>query len=185
MKIYCSLILSLLVLTAVAQQKPTDVDKSPLDVSYYPPGYPILKMNGSVKDLPVARVIYSRPQKNGRTIFDGIVKYGEIWRMGANEATEIEFFKPVKFGGKPIAKGRYTMFAICQENKWTVILNNDNYVWGLAYNERKDALRVEVPVQKNADDVDALTIYFDNGNPKTGNLNILWEKTKVSIPISL
>ena len=79
-----------------AQQKPTELDKSPMDVSYWPSNYPILKLNGKVKSDPIARVLYSRPQKNNREIFDGIVKYGEMWRLGANEATEIEFLKTVK-----------------------------------------------------------------------------------------
>lgn len=186
MKRLCtSLVLTLCCITAFAQQKPTDVDKSPLDVSYLPQNYPILKMNGTTKESPVARVIYSRPQKSGRTIFDGIVKYGEIWRLGANEATEIEFFKNAKVAGKSILKGRYTMYAICQEDKWTVIFNTDNYVWGLAYNQKKDALRVDVPSQKSMEDVEALTIYFENnGKPNTGSLNIMWETTKVNIPVS-
>lgn len=56
----------LLSLPIWAQQKPTDLDKSPMDMSYWPDSYPLLKMNGKVKDLPVARIIFSRPQKNNR-----------------------------------------------------------------------------------------------------------------------
>ena len=142
-------------------------------------------MNGAVKTDPVARVIYSRPQKNGREIFDGIVKYGEIWRLGANEATEIEFFKPVKFAGQAVPKGRYTLFAICNKDKWTMILNTNNYVWGLAYTQKKDLLRVDVPTQENMDEIESLTIYFENGKSTTSaNLNIMWDNTKVSIPIT-
>ena len=82
-----------------------EVDKSPMDMSYWPANYPILKMSGKAKDQPIARVIYGRPLKNGRSIFGGIIKYNDIWRMGANEATEIEFFNNVKIAGKPVAKG--------------------------------------------------------------------------------
>jgi len=97
-------------LSALAQPKPTDLDKSPMDMSYWPANYPILKMSGKAKDQPIARIIYGRPQKNGRTIFGGIIKYNEIWRMGANEATEIEIFRNIKVAGKTISKGRYTIF---------------------------------------------------------------------------
>ncbi|HRQ50042.1 MAG TPA: DUF2911 domain-containing protein, partial [Agriterribacter sp.] len=62
------------------------LDKSPLDIVYYPPEYPKLKMIGKMPSPPVFRVIYSRPQKNGRKIFGSVVKYGEHWRLGANEA---------------------------------------------------------------------------------------------------
>ncbi len=170
--------------SAVTAQRNIELDKSPLDMAYYPVNYPVQKMNGKEKLPPEVRVIYSRPQKNGRAIFDGIVKYNQVWRLGANEATEIEFFKDAKIAGKSIAKGRYTMYAICNEDKWTVILNTDNYVWGLAYNQKKDALRVEAPAQKNAEDVEAFTMYFDGTTAKAATLNIMWETTKVVLPIT-
>lgn len=92
---------------AVAQQKPTDLDKSPMDMSYWPANYPIAKMRGQTSEEPIARLIYSRPFRNGRNIFGGEVKYNEVWRLGANEASEIEFFRNVKVGGKKLAKGCY------------------------------------------------------------------------------
>lgn len=122
-----------------AQQKPTDLDKSPMDMSYWPSNYPILKLNGKAKDMPVARLLYSRPQKNGRVIFGGIQKYGEMWRLGANESTEIEFFTPVKIGTKTITKGRYTLYCMLNAaDKWTIIISNDNYSWGnYSYDPKK------------------------------------------------
>ena len=81
------------------------VDKSPMDMSYYPANYPVLKIQDKMTEPLVARVVYSRPQKTGRTIYGGLVKYGEVWRLGANEATEIEFFKHVKIDGKKWPKG--------------------------------------------------------------------------------
>src|SRR5688500_12410442 len=83
------------------------LDKSPMDMSYYPASYPVLKIQDKITTQLLARVIYSRPQKTGRVIFGGLVKYGEVWRLGANEATEIEFYKNVRIGGKKISKGRY------------------------------------------------------------------------------
>jgi len=176
-----SLLIALSFATVVsAQQKPTDIDKSPLDISYYPANYPILKMRGQTNEEPFARVIYSRPQRKGREIFGGEVKFNEVWRFGANEATELELFKPAKIGNKKIPKGRYTLYCIPTENKWTIILNKDNYSWGsFTYKAEKDVARVEVPVQKNNEDVEAFTLYFDQNS-----LNMLWEDLKVSLPIS-
>ena len=71
-------------------------------MAYYPANYPVLKIQDKLTETLAARVVYSRPQKAGRTIFGSLVKYGEVWRLGANEATEIEFFKNVKIGGKKI-----------------------------------------------------------------------------------
>ena len=183
MKKILSLVFSLLSLYSFAQQKPTDLDKSPLDMSYSPQNYPILKMNGQIKTGPNARVIYSRPQKAGREIFGGIVVYDQPWRLGANEATEIEFFKPAKINGKTIVKGRYTLFAICHETKWTLILNSEKDIWGLAYNANKDLLRVDVPIQNSDTPAEAFTMYFEDRKGGT-NLNILWDTVRVSLPIS-
>ena len=168
---------------AFAQQKPTDLDKSPMDMSYAPANYPISKMNGKAVSPPVARVIYGRPQKAGRQIFGGIINYNQVWRMGANEATEIEFFKNVKIDGKSVAKGRYSMYAICNESKWTIIINSEKDIWGLSYNQKKDILRIDVPVQNPDNLTEAFTIYFED--IKGGaNMNIIWDSVKVALPIA-
>lgn len=169
---------------ATAQQKHTDLDRSPLDVSYFPANYPILKMNGKAKDQPVARVIYSRPTKSNRTIFGGIVKYGELWRLGANEATEFELFRNVKIGGKAIPKGRYTLYCIPFENRWTIIINKDNFSWGsFTYNSKKDQARVDIPVQASEETAEALTMYFED-RPGGASLVMTWDNVKASLPIS-
>ncbi len=172
----------LLSLSSFAQQQPTELDKSPMDMSYSPPNYPILKMNGKITEQPVARVIYSRPQKAGRVIFGGIVSYGQIWRLGANEATEIEFFKNVKINGRTLPKGRYTLYAICTDTKWTIIFNTEKDIWGLAYNEKKDALRIDAPVQNINTPVEVFTMYFEDMKGGT-TLNMLWDNVKVALPI--
>ncbi|RYZ25379.1 MAG: DUF2911 domain-containing protein, partial [Chitinophagaceae bacterium] len=71
------------------------VDISPMDMLYFPTDFPIKQMDGQENGLPQARVIYSRPHRGGRKLFGELVKWGQPWRLGANEATEIEFFVPV------------------------------------------------------------------------------------------
>src|SRR5689334_8830913 len=118
------------------------LDKSPMDMCYYPSNYPVLKIQDKITEPLVARVIYSRPQKNGRTIFGDLVEYGKVWRLGANEATEIEFYKNVSIDGKKVEKGRYTMYAIPDTSKWTIILNKETDIWGAyKYDQNKDLLR--------------------------------------------
>ncbi len=164
----------------MAQQKPTDLDKSPLDVSYYPANYPIAKMRGQANGEPAARILYSRPQLKGRSIFGEEVKYNEVWRVGANEATEIEFFKNAVIGGKKIPKGRYTLYCIPTPTKWTMIINKDSYTWGsFTYKSDKDVARIDVPVQKVTDPAEALTIYFENSS-----IAIMWDTLKVNVPVS-
>ena len=167
---------------AFAQKSP-ELDKSPLDIAYYPANYPILKMRGQSTGEPNARILYSRPQKKGREIFGGEVKYDEIWRMGANESTEIELFKNATIGGKKIPKGKYNMFCIPSETKWTIIINKDLFSWGsFNYNKEKDVARIEIPVQKSAETVEAFTMFFETGS--SNNLVIMWEGVKVQVPVS-
>src|SRR5829696_7176746 len=137
-------------LCSFCQMQVTEPDKSPLDVSYSPQGYPILKFqNKQVDAKPNARVVYSRPQVKGRTIFGSEVKYNEVWRLGANESTEIEFYRNAVIAGKKIPKGRYSLFCIPDQTKWTLILNKDTDSWGgFSYNESLDLLRTQVAVNK-------------------------------------
>ena len=106
------------------------IDKSPMDMIYYPANFPILKIQDKVTEPVLARVIYSRPQKNGRTVFGELIEFGTIWRLGANEATELELYKDAKIGSTKVKKGRYTLYAIPQQDKWTIILNRDTDTWG-------------------------------------------------------
>ncbi|MEO7531153.1 MAG: DUF2911 domain-containing protein [Sediminibacterium sp.] len=184
MKLFVSLV-CMLAFSSMQAQKPTDLDKSPMDMSYWPNNYPTLKMKGQAKSMPVARLIYSRPFKNGRTLFGNIIPYGQVYRLGANEAAEIEFFKNVKVGGKLIPKGRYTMYYIAEQNKWTMIINRDNFSWGhFSYKIEKDIMRKDVDLDKNNDVVEAFTMYFEE--TKTGaNLVMLWDDIKALLPITL
>ena len=162
-----------------------EVDKSPMDVSYYPNNYPILKIQNKATEPLVARILYSRPQRQGRKVFGELVEYGKVWRLGANEATEIEFYKDVKIDGKKVIKGRYTLYAIVNENTWTMILNKDTDIWGaFKYDSKKDLLRTDVPVQKTDEVVESMSMLFEKS--ATGiSLIIAWEQMKVTLPITL
>jgi Protein of unknown function (DUF2911) len=160
------------------------LDKSPMDISYYPANYPVLKIQDKVTEPLIARVVYSRPQKNDRVIFGELVEYGKVWRLGANEATEIEFYKEVKIGGKKISKGRYTLYALVNKDSWTMIVNKETDVWGaFKYDSKKDIVRIDVPVQTNTEVAEAVAMVFEKTT--TGmNLIIAWDNIKVALPIS-
>ncbi|MBO9729069.1 MAG: DUF2911 domain-containing protein [Chitinophaga sp.] len=177
-------IAGMLGLNAGAQDKKLPpLDASPMDMAYYPVMYPyVVKVKGEPGAL-VARVIYSRPQTKGRDIFGNLEEYGKIWRLGANEATEIEFFRPVIIAGKNIPKGRYTLYAIPTEKTWTIILNKETDVWGaFKYDQKKDVVRTALPVVTLDTAVEAFTMVFEKGDPGA-NLIIAWDKVSVSLPI--
>lgn len=178
-------ILCFFVNTTNSQGKLPPVDKSPMDMSYYPVGYPVLKIQDKLTEPLVARVIFSRPQKNGRKIFGDLLEYGKVWRLGANEASEIEFYQNVKINDTKIKKGRYTIYCIPYAEKWTVIINKETDTWGsFKYDTKKDLLKVDVPVQKQTEITDAFVMAFEKAT--TGfNLVIAWDDVKVSLPIAL
>jgi hypothetical protein len=127
------------------------------------------------------KVTYGRPYKKSRVIFGGLQKYGEVWRCGADEATEITFAKDGTFAGKPVKAGSYTLFVTPNEKEWTIILNGDPHFWGTQYDEHKakDVLHVNVPVKNLSSVVEQLTIQF-----KGSDMIIEWDKTQVAIPLS-
>ncbi|RYD72887.1 MAG: DUF2911 domain-containing protein [Sphingobacteriales bacterium] len=172
-------------LGSIAQLKFPETDKSPLDVSYYPNNYPLLKIQGKATEPLLARVFYSRPQKSNRVVFGELIEFNKVWRLGANEATEIEFFQNVKFGDTKVKKGRYTLYCIPMPEKWTLILNKDTDSWGsFIYDAKKDVARVDVPVEKQLTATESFSMLFEKMNGGF-NLNIGWDSSKVSLPLYL
>lgn len=160
------------------------VDKSPMDMSYYPANYPILKIQNKATEPLLARVIYSRPQKNGRVVFGELVEFGKIWRLGANEATELEIYKDAQIGGNKLKKGKYTIYAIPFQDKWTVIFNKETDIWGaFQYDQKKDVLRIDIRTEKINDNAEAFTMLFEKANGGA-NLVIAWDDTVAKIPFT-
>jgi len=168
-----------------AQSNFPQLDKSPMDMCYYPVDYPVLKIQNKINEPLVARIIYGRPQKNERTIFGDLVPYGEVWRLGANEATEIEFFKDVKVDGNKVPKGKYTMYAVPDTATWTIILNKETNTWGaFKYDRKQDVLRVNRPVSIRHDTTDVFTIIFEKNPDGGANIVAAWDNVMVKVPFS-
>lgn len=131
---------------------------------------------------PNVKVAYGQPSKKGRVIFGGLVPYGQVWRTGANEATEITFEKDGTFGGKPVKAGTYTLWTIPGEKQWSVILNSDTKFWGTEHEKHKDKdfLTVTVPSKAIGDEIEKFTIRFAGKN-----MILEWDKTRVEVPVSV
>ncbi len=127
-------------------------------------------------------VFYSQPSKKERDIFGGLLPYGKVWRAGANEATEIEISKDVAVGGSALKAGRYSVFIIPNQDKWTIIFNKSIGIWGTQYDQEDDILRVDVPVSERPEVLEKLTFSFQEA--ETGaDMSIEWDKAKVLVPI--
>jgi len=91
--------------------------------------FPAASQHSVVKQrvgLTDVEVDYSRPNKNGREIFGGLVPYGKLWRTGANAVTKIKFSHPVTLGGKEIPAGEYALFTIPTAEEWTIIVSKES-----------------------------------------------------------
>jgi hypothetical protein len=173
--------------TAIVHTPPANpyagIDLSPMDMSYFPVNYSQLKMTHDLTTPPIMRVIYSRPHRQGRTIFGNLLKYGERWRLGANEASEIEFFQNVTIQDKKVNTGRYIIYCIPYQDKWTIILNNDLYTWGLKIDSTKDVMQFDIPVKKTSVDFEYFTMVFQ---PIThgAELVMAWDDAEGRLPIN-
>lgn len=162
----------LLLTTNVNAQKFPGLDKSPMDAASYPSDY-------KVSDKAV-KIVYGRPQLNGRSLSE-LAPYGKQWRLGANEAAEITFYKDMTVGGTKIKAGTYTMSAIPGDKEWTLILSSDLNVWGsYFYNEANDVARIKAPVTMGDESVEAFSIMFD----KKGTMHMGWGKVRVAVPMN-
>ncbi len=130
-------------------------------------------------------VSYGQPSKRDRVIFgkDKLVPFGEVWRTGANEATEITFDSYAQFGGKMVKEGTYTLFTIPTQDEWTIILNAQLGQWG-AYEydkyKSKNVLTTKVPSYSLDETVEKLTFSVTDTT-----VIIMWDKTGVTIPVSI
>lgn len=158
--------------TEATAQKFSGLDKSPLDIASYPASY-------KEADKSV-RVIYSRPQLKGRSLAD-LAPEGKVWRTGANEATEVTFYKDATIGGKTVKAGTYSLFTIPGDDEWTVILNSNLNQWGAySYDSDADVARVTASASTDSEELEAFSIVFEDD----GEMVMGWGTTRVSLPIS-
>lgn len=161
----------LLVSFSMNAQDFKDLDKSPMDAAAFPSSHRVSEKT--------VKVIYSRPQLKGRTV-QSLAPNGEVWRTGANEATEITFYKDVTVGDKKVKAGTYSLFTIPGEKSWTIIINSDVDVWGAySYNKDNDVARVEVPVSEGKKSLEAFSIAFDD----EGSMHLAWGTLRVAVPM--
>ena len=129
---------------------------------------------------------YSRPGVKGRDrkIFGGLVPYGEVWRTGANASTKVTFSDSVKVAGEWLPSGTYALYTIPGQDEWTVIFSKNLELWGsMGYKPGEDALRVKVKPTNMSEPVETFTVDVANYTNNGANLNIMWDFTKVSIPL--
>jgi hypothetical protein len=170
MKSILSFVAILMLATSVVAQ-PAHPRKSPVSIA-------AATANGGY-----VKVVYGSPYINGREIFGALVPYQQVWRTGANEATEITFTKDVTFGGADVPAGTYSVFSLPGEREWTVILNKGLGMWGTyTYKEDQDLVRVAAAASTGTEVQDPFRITLKAEN-EVITMTMAWDKTVVTLPI--
>jgi len=128
---------------------------------------------------------YSRPSAKGRKVVGDLVPFEKVWRTGANNATTLTFTEDVNIGGKDIKAGKYGLLSMPMKDEWMLIITRDlNVTSPGAYKQENDVVRVAVMTKKLDTHVETFTMQFANITNATVDLQLMWEKTMVSLPIT-
>jgi hypothetical protein len=151
------------------------LDEVPHDITYY---------KKTQTGEPQIKVVYGRPETDNQKVFGEIIPFGQVWRTGANETTEIKFYQDLMFGNILVKEGTYSLYTIPGETYWTIILNSETDTLGsFFYNEELDVARIEVPSLAEQQ-INVFTIGFDQKNYGT-QMILAWGETRVKVPLYL
>ena len=148
------------------------------------------------------KVTYGRPYMRGRDIFGApggttsyLVPFGQLWRTGANEATEITLTGDVLLAGKRLPAGTYSVFTVPGPTSWSIRFNAELGLDGTnrqdpetgefrsAYDTSRDVLQVDVPSSTLDQVVDQFTITLER-RAAGADLVLRWERTEVRVPLT-
>lgn len=129
---------------------------------------------------------YHAPAVRGRTIWGGLVPYGEVWVAGAHSATSLDIDKDWVVNGKHIPAGKYAIFTIPGKEMWTIIINqNWNQHLADEYDTKDDLVRLEVMPQPLSTKQERLKYTIRPEGETKGEISIRWEKINVVFPFEI
>lgn len=177
-------LIALTITVNLKAQKFPGPDASPMDAAFFPANLPLSDLRGGARPDAKVKLYYSRPQLKGREMIGAKdVPFGQLWRMGSNEANEITFYQDVTFGNAKVSAGTYTMFAIPEADKWTFVLHSKLNTWGnYALKDSQEIARAEGMVSKSDDTIEYLSMMFKEVEGGT-HLMVGWQNTVVEVPI--
>jgi hypothetical protein len=132
------------------------------------------------------QICYARPSARGRQVMGALVPFGQIWRVGANEATQVHLPFDAQIGGEDVPAGVYSLYAIPGEDEWEFFLNSNYQRWGVPVDAGVRATEVASftrSVSETEDFVETFTISYDQHGAMMGHLVLEWENTHVEIPV--
>lgn len=130
-------------------------------------------------------VDYGRPSKRGREIFGRVVPFGEVWRTGANAATQFRVSQALRVGEHTIPAGMYTLFSLSTAEGATLIVNRQTGQWGTAYDASQDLVHLPLQVESLDEPVEMFTIAVEPAEGRSGTLVLSWDYTRWSLPFTV
>ncbi len=129
-------------------------------------------------------ISYSRPSMRGRKVFGDIVPYGLAWRTGANAATKIKIGEDLEIGGQKVKAGEYSLYTIPGKTEWEIVLSNGSgSLPPDGYSKDLDVARFTVKPSSFEGDCQTFTILIKDITFTTCKLELIWERTKIVIPV--
>lgn len=139
---------------------------------------------GEVAGAHVA-VDYGRPSVRGRVIFGGkVAPWNEVWRLGANEATQLITDRNLMIGDVAVPAGTYSLFVLPTTAGWTLIINKQHGQWGTVYDQAQDLARVPMTLRSLTDPVERLTITI-RPEGTGGAIVVGWERSEAQVPFEV
>jgi hypothetical protein len=124
-------------------------------------------------------ITYGRPYMKGRKVVGGLIPYGNVWRMGADEATTLVTDKALMFGNMHVSAGTYTLYTHASEKNWQLAINKQTGQWGTEYDAAQDLGRVPLTLSKTSGPVEQFTIEIAD-TPAGGELRLAWDTTQAA-----
>jgi hypothetical protein len=128
-------------------------------------------------------VDYGRPWKRGRRIFGNVVPWNQVWRTGANAATQFTTDMALTIGGTIVPAGSYTLWTVPTPTGATLIINRQTGQWGTDYDATRDLARVELEQDHLAVPLEQFTIAVDS-TAGGGVLRLAWDSTGFKVPLT-
>lgn len=137
-------------------------------------------------------VVYGRPYlkdpKSGekRKIWGGIVPFGKVWRLGADEATQLTTKQPLDFEGTAVPAGTYSLFLMpAEDGSAKLIVNKQTGQWGTKHDEKQDLARIDLKKEAATKAADQFTIAVEKGDGSGGVLRMMWDEIQYWVPFTV
>ena len=130
------------------------------------------------------KIDYGQPHLRGRTLHTGdLVPLDSVWRLGANEATELETTIDLTIGGQAVPKGKYSLFALPTASGWKLIINKNTGQWGTNYAAEHDLVRVDLRKRTLTQPIESFSMWLvPQQGTATGELRFAWGTAELSTP---